>query len=304
MSNYAFIFPGQGAQVPKMGLDFYEKYAVAREIFDEADEILKMHLKKVIFNGDAKELMLTKNSQPAIYVTSMAIFRVIEKEFPDLKASMTGGLSLGEYSALVAAQKASFEDVLKLVCSRGLFMHEASINYPGGMAAVIGLDEQSVTKAGYTVANVNCPGQVVISGTSAEIEKALVELKTAGARRVIQLDVSGAFHSPLMNDARELMKPLIFETEIRKSDVELVMNVIGSFVSDPDEIKGYLIDQVSSKTRWLDCINAMEERGVECYFEMGPAQLKGMNKKIGVKAETVSIQEVKDLEYIYETLRG
>lgn len=301
MSKNAFIFPGQGAQTPKMGLDFFESYAQAREIFEAADEILKRHLSKVIFGDNAEELTLTKNSQPAIYVTSMAILSVLQKEFPDLKPAMSGGLSLGEYSALAASQIASFEDVLKLVAARGEFMHQASINNPGTMAAVIGLEEKAVTEAGYFVANVNCPGQVVIAGTIDEIERATTELKEAGARRVIKLDVSGAFHSKLMDEAKENMRPLIEATEFKDSPIELVMNVTGSFCKEPSQIKENLIAQVSHMTRWLDCVQEMEEHGVTCYYEMGPAQLGGMNKKIGVKAQTVSIQTVKDLEKVYES---
>lgn len=301
MSKRAFIFPGQGAQFPKMGLDFYEAYPEAREVFDQADDLLNRHLSKLIFDGAESELTLTKNSQPAIFVTSMAILNVVKKEFPELGCEMSGGLSLGEYSALVASGKASFEDVLKLVEARGAFMHEASQNHPGTMAAVIGLDEEKVTNAGYYVANVNCPGQVVIAGTFDGIDQAMTELKEAGARRVIRLDVSGAFHSSLMDEAKENMRPLIEETKIVESEVELVMNVTGSFVYEPKEIKENLIAQVSHMTRWLDCVTAMEKRETECYYEMGPAQLGGMNKKIGVNARTVAIQNIKDLESIYET---
>ena len=303
MSKNAFIFPGQGAQTLKMGLDFFESFPEAREIFESADEILKRHLSKLIFGGDPQELTLTKNSQPAIYVTSMAILRVLQKQFSDLKPSVTGGLSLGEYSALAASEKASYEDVLKLVAARGEFMHQAAKNHPGTMAAVIGLEEKTVTQAGFFVANVNCPGQVVIAGEVQEIEKAMVELKEIGARRVIKLDVSGAFHSKLMDEAKENMRPLIEETQIRPTDIRLVMNVTGTFCDEPRQIKENLVAQVSHMTRWLDCVNEMENCGIDFYFEMGPAQLGGMNKKIGVKAQTVSIQTVRDLEKVYESIR-
>ncbi len=303
MSNYSFIFPGQGAQVPKMGLDFIEKYAEAREVFEEAEEILKMHLKKLVFEGTLEELTLTKNCQPAIFVTSMAILRVVLKEFPDIEPKMTGGLSLGEYSALALSKKTSFLDLVKLVQLRGEFMHEASLLHPGAMAVVMGLEEDKIREAGYYVANLNCPGQLVIAGTISEIERSLEDLKNLGAKRVVKIPVSGAFHSPLMKDAEEKLRPFIEAMEFKESKIQLAMNVVGCFVDDVAEIKKHLIAQVSSMTKWLDCVMAMEEKGASCYLEIGPSQLSGMNKKIGVKAPTIAVQKIEDLESIYEASR-
>ena len=301
VSNKAFIFPGQGAQAPKMGFTFFEKYAVAREVYEEAEELLKMDLRKLIFEGDVSELTLTKNCQPAIFVTSMAILKVIEKEFPELTPDICGGLSLGEYSALCASKKASFEDVVKLVSARGKFMHQSAVDHPGTMAVVMGLKEETIADAGFHIANVNSPGQIVIAGTNQDIARSIIVLMEKGAKRVKQINVAGAFHSPLMDEAKEMMKPLIEKIEICASEIELVMNVVGSVVKDCGEIKDHLTSQVNSMTRWLDCVLTMETKEPTCYFELGPAQLGGMNRKIGVSAPTISIQEVKDLEKIYET---
>ncbi len=286
-----------------MGFDFAEKYAEAREVFEEAEEILKMNLRKIIFEGTLEELTLTKNCQPAIFVTSMAILKVVLKEFPDLEPKMTGGLSLGEYSALAASKKARFSDLVKLVKLRGEFMHEASLAFPGTMAVVMGLEEEKIRGAGYTVANLNCPGQVVIAGSLEEIERSLEELKNIGAKRVMKIPVSGAFHSPLMQQAEDRLRPFIEAMELKESEIRLAMNTVGSFVDEVDQIKKHLIEQVSSMTKWLDCVMAMDEGGTTSFFEVGPSQLGGMNKKIGVKAPTISIQQIEDLETIYESSR-
>lgn len=302
MYKVAYIFPGQGAQVPKMGYDFYRMYSIAKEVFQEADDILSFALTRLIFQGDLRELTETKNSQPAIYVASYAILRVLEKEFPDLLPSVCGGLSLGEYTALTAARKISFEEGLKLVAARGAYMQEACQQEAGSMAAVMGLSEDEIKKAGFWVANLNCPGQVVIAGTTGEMERAKEVLKEKGAKRIIPLEVSGAFHTPLMLGAKEKMRPLIAAASIQKSDIEIAMNVVGRLVSDPEEMRELLIEQITSPTRWMDCVNAMSS--VSCFYEIGPSQLTGMNRKIGVSAPTIKIEKVEDLENVHETIAG
>lgn len=300
MDKIAYIFPGQGAQVPKMGYDFYQMYSIAREVFQEADDILSFRLTRLIFQGDQRELTETKNSQPAIYVTSYAILKVLEKEFPDLIPSMCGGLSLGEYTALAAAKKVTFADGLKLVAARGAYMQEACEIEAGAMAAVFGLDEEEIKKEGFWVANLNCPGQIVIAGTKREMERAAEVLKEKGAKRIIPLEVSGAFHTPLMNSAKDKMMPLIQEANFQKSAISLVMNVVGRFVVDSGEMRELLIEQIAAPTRWMDCVKAMSDASV--FYEIGPSQLSSMNRKIGVAAPTIKIEKVEDLENVHETI--
>ncbi len=297
MSKKAFIFPGQGAQYPGMGKDFYEAFSIARETFEEADDILGMGLKKCIFEGPASDLTLTKNSQPAIYIVSMAILRTLLSQFPDLKPSICAGLSLGEYTALTAAGKISFKEALLLVKARAEYMHEACISHPGTMQVVLGMEETQIEKiitGNAWVANLNCPGQVVIAGTLLGIEKAAADLKAAGAKRVLPLDVSGAFHSPLMQDAQDRLTPIIEQTQILDTPIEIVMNVPGDFVKMPADIRKCMIAQVTSCVRWEKGIRSM---GVDTFFEIGCGKtLSGMNKRIGVLGSTTSIEKVADLE--------
>lgn len=304
MKRSAWIFPGQGAQRPNMGRDFYDTYAEVRQLFDEAEERLQMHLTRLIFSSDMEQLTQTKNCQPALFLTSCAIMCVVNKEFPDLVPSMCGGLSLGEYSALYAAKRASFAEVLGLVKVRGAAMQKAAEKYPGTMAAVMGLEPSIIEKAGYHIANINTPGQIIIAGSHETIDRAEKELKELGAKRVKQLPVAGAFHSPLMHEAKEELRPLIEAADIQTSSIKLVMNVVGDFVDEVDRVKYLLIEQVSSATHWADCIAAIESKGIDFYLELGPSQLAPMNRKMGTKASTITIEEVRDLEKIYATIEG
>lgn len=305
----AFIFPGQGAQYVEMGKGFYDAFPVAREVFEKADAKLGFSLSKLIFEGPAKQLTLTKNSQIAIYVVSVAIWSVIKEQFPHLVSTVTAGLSLGEYTALTASGKLSFEDGIDLVRARGLYMHQASIDHPSTMAVALGLTLEQVKEVtdemdGVWVANLNCPGQVVISGTIDGVEKAGVALKEKGAKRVLPLDVSGAFHSGLMDSAKEKLKEKIENLTLFPSDVALVMNVPGDFVESESSIRKNLIDQVVSPVYWEKGIRKMEEFGVELFIEIGCGKtLSGMNRKIGVKGSTLSVDKVEDLEEL-EKLEG
>lgn len=304
MGNDAFIFPGQGAQKPKMGKEFFDLYECARNVFLEADEILSFNLSKLIFEGSSDDLRPTDVCQVALFVTSMAIHTVIEHEFPDLVPTMCAGLSLGEYSALCASQKGSFQTVLPIVAARGKFMNEDALRIKTTMAAVLGLDEEIIENCGYHVANLNCPGQVVIAGTIEEIEKAKTELKEKGAKRVIELSVAGAFHSPYMEKAKEKLTFFLSNLELVDSEIELAMNAVGHFVYDLDEIRSLLVEQVVKPTLWQDCIVTIDDRAPTCYYEIGPSQLAAMNKKIGVKSPTIGIETVKDLEEIHESVKG
>ncbi|NGX50451.1 MAG: Malonyl CoA-acyl carrier protein transacylase [Chlamydiae bacterium] len=298
----AFIFPGQGAQYVGMGRAFARSYSKARATFEEADDRLGFSLSKLIFEGPAEELTLTKNSQLAIYAVSVAIWRVVQEQFPELIPAVTAGLSLGEYSALTASGKLKFEEGLELVRARGVYMDEASIDHPGTMAVCLGMEAASARQAiepveGVWIANLNCPGQVVISGTIDGIERASLLLLERGAKRLIPLNVSGAFHSGLMADAKEKLKSSIESLTLHSTPISLVMNVSGDFVEEESAIRQNLIDQMVSPVYWERGIRKMEERGIELFIEMGCGKtLSGMNRKIGIEGTTIYLEKVEDLE--------
>ncbi|MCB1082003.1 MAG: ACP S-malonyltransferase [Chlamydiia bacterium] len=305
MKKIAFIFPGQGAQYVGMGKDFYESFSIVRETFQEADDRLGFSLTKLMFEGPADELTLTKNSQIAIYVMSVALYRVFTQEFPEMKPSAVAGLSLGEYTALTASGRLSFAEGIDLVRARGLYMHEAGLKNLGTMAVALGMTPEAVTEGiapidGVWVANLNCPGQVVISGTVPSVEKASALFKEKGAKRVLPLDVSGAFHSGLMEEAKEKLKEKIDEVSFLSSDIALVMNTIGD-VAKEEEIRERLVEQVVSPVYWEKGVRALEESDVDLFIEIGPGKtLSGMNRKIGTKGKTLSVEKVGDLETISE----
>lgn len=300
----AFIFPGQGAQYPGMGLDFYEKYPEAKAVFDRADVFLKRPFSKLIFEGPKEELTLTKNSQLAIFITSIAILEVFKVLYPEIHPAVCAGLSLGEYTALVAAGYLTFEEALLIVQARGLYMHEACQRNPGVMQVVLGLDLQIVEKVidsidGAWIANLNCPGQIVVSGTSKGVEVSASQLKKAGARKIIPIDVSGAFHSGLMQDAQNRLKPMIKNVTFSVSKSEIVMNVSGAFSKDLDEIRSNMLQQVTQPVLWQKGIEAMVDRGIDFFIEIGPGKtLSGMNKRIGVSSPTFSIENIENLQGI------
>ena len=282
-----------------MGKDFYDAYPAARAVFDEAEALLSIPLKKIIFEGPMEELTKTEVAQVAIFVTSVAILRCIS-----LTPDVCAGLSLGEYTALVAAGRIDFASALKLVEARGKYMQEACESEKGSMRVVLGLDEDKVAVClpdNVWIANLNCPGQVVIAGKEAALGAAEENLKVAGARRVLSLEVSGAFHTPLMRSAQEKLKPLILSAPVHSSEIALVMNVPGGFA---EEMRENLIAQVASPTRWEKGIRAMMEACVDIFVEIGPGKtLSGMNKKIGT-GETLSIEKPADLaqlEALYAT---
>ncbi|MDJ0651761.1 MAG: ACP S-malonyltransferase [Simkaniaceae bacterium] len=301
----AFIFPGQGAQYVGMGKDFYKAYSIVRETFEEANALVNSNLSKLMFEGPADVLTLTKNSQIAIYIMSVALWRVIKQEFPEIEPAVVAGLSLGEYSALTASGRLAFRDGVCLVQARGEYMYGAGVKFPGTMAVTLGMDSQDVHAIvdpieGVWVANLNCPGQVVISGAVKGITKASALLKEKGAKRVLPLDVSGAFHSGLMDEARKRLQEKIDELELGESSVDLVMNVPGDFVSE-NKIRKNMIDQVAAPVYWERGIRRMEEYGVQLFIEIGPGKtLSGLNRKIGVRGKTVSIGKMEDLEALIQ----
>ncbi len=304
VTKWAFLFPGQGAQYSGMGKDFFDAFSVAREIFESADDYLKFPFSQLIFEGPSTELTLTKNSQVAIFITSMAILRVVQQEFPHLCPSVCAGLSLGEYTALTAAGNISFKDCLELVYWRARYMHEACEREKGSMQVILGLDGDLVesvikeVRACYPVwvANLNCPGQVVIAGTESGLQAAVESLKQKGAKRALPLEVSGAFHSGLMRSAQEQLTPKIQSVQLAASDIPVVMNVPGGYVQSIDEMRQCLINQVTGSVRWEQGIRAIEQQGIEAYIEMGPGKtLSSMNKRIGVAGSTYSIEKAEDL---------
>lgn len=303
----AFLFPGQGAQYPGMGRDFFDAFSIAKRTFEEADDLLQESFSRLILEGPSTELTLTKNSQVAIFVVSTAILRVVQEQFPTLYPSVCAGLSLGEYTALMASGRISFKECLALVRIRASAMHAACEVKKGTMQVVLGLSEEVVAHAlqglpagaELWIANLNCPEQVVIAGTEEMIAAAAILLKEKGAKRVLPLDVSGAFHSGLMRPAQEKLAPEISRVHLCESAIELVMNVPGDFVRDVNDIRRYLIEQVVSPVRWEKGIRAMQAHAIDVYLEMGPGKsLAGMNKRIGVNAPTLSIEKVSDLEQL------
>jgi [acyl-carrier-protein] S-malonyltransferase len=302
----AFLFPGQGAQYPGMAQDFVKNFSAARLTFEEADDVLKRPLSTIILEGPQESLTETKNSQTGIYVTSMAIFRVLQ-EIYELKPFVCAGLSLGEYTALTVADWLTFRQALPLVQHRGQFMNEACESTTGKMAVIMGLDAHVVE--GFVrelnlprdlwVANFNCPGQVVISGTLRGIEAGTAAAKAHHAKRVLPLQVHGAFHSGLMQQAKEKLAPYIQQAPLVKGSSKLVMNVSGDFISDVEQVRHNLIEQVTHSVCWEQGIHAMEGEHIDLYIEFGPGKtLSGMNKRMGVKAPTITIEKVEDLDQL------
>ena len=302
MTDIALIFPGQGSQFVGMGKDLYENFPAARETIDKANSILKFDLKKLCFEGPQEELSTTSNSQPAILAVSIAALKAFEASplVNEFTPKFSLGLSLGEYTALVAAGSISFEDALLLVRKRGELMEDASRKNPGKMACVIGMELSAVEGLckgiGCEIANLNCPGQVVVSGKTNNVELFASLAKDKGAKRVLSLDVSGPFHSSLMTYARDKLKDYIDKVQVQQPKYSFISNVDASIQSDPVKIKENLITQVNSKTLWEQSIRLVSESGITTFLEIGPGQvLKGLLKKIDPKLIVKNIGTAQDL---------
>jgi len=290
----AYMFPGQGSQFPGMGKDLYDKYDEAKALFRRADEILGFPLSEVMFNGTEEELRQTKITQPAIFVHSVIAAKMLGDEF---RPDMLAGHSLGEFSALTAGGALSFEDGLRLVLQRALAMQRATELHPSTMAAVLGMDDETVEKIleeipGIVVpANYNSPGQLVISGETEAVKAAAEKLKEAGARRVVMLNVGGAFHSPLMEPARKDLAEAIEKTPFKRPVAPVYQNVTALPETDPEKIKQNLIAQLTSPVRWTQTVRNMIRDGATEFYEVGPGNvLLGLLRKIdrsvtGKKAE-------------------
>ncbi|GAB4228626.1 MAG: ACP S-malonyltransferase [Chlamydiales bacterium] len=310
--SLAYLFPGQGAQYVGMGADFLQAYPIARQTVEEAEDTLGIKLRKLMLDGPIEVLTETHNSQIAIYVLSMAILGVIEDQFPSIMPSVCSGLSLGEYSALTASGKLSYSKTLPIVYSRGIYMSEACEHHKGGMAVILGLSPSTVEKAvqdaqlpnDLWVANLNTPTQVVVSGTKKGIEYAEKKFKELGAKRVLPLQVHGAFHSGLMAEAEKRLRPQVESLPILNSEILLVMNVTGGLVREVAQIRENLIKQVTHPVRWEQGIATCLNLGVSHFIEIGCGKtLKGLNRGIGVPIETLSIEKVEDLKQL-EALGG
>ena len=288
----AYVFPGQGAQFSGMGLDLYNQSDVAKELFDSANSILGFKITEIMFNGSAEDLKQTKVTQPAIFLHSVILAKILGDNF---KPEMVAGHSLGEFSALVSTGVISFEDGLKLVSKRATAMQKACDIQKSTMAAVLGLEDSIVEKVcdsidGVVVAaNYNCPGQLVISGEINAINDACEKLKESGARRALVLPVGGAFHSPLMNPAKEELEKAINNTIFHKPSCPIYQNVTASAVMDENKIKTNLISQLTSPVRWTHTIQEMIEDGATEFIEVGPGKvLQGLVKKIKRESEVSS----------------
>ena len=304
MVDVAYIFPGQGSQYVGMGKELYENYPQAKEIFDTADKILKFSLTKLCFEGPEEDLTNTSNSQVAILVHSIAALKVLEKEGAEnFNPKFALGLSLGEYSALVASGCLSFEDGVKLVRRRGQFMQSASEKNPGKMASIMGIDASELEKLckgfGCEIANLNCPGQIVISGSSSAVELTASMAKEKGAKRAVMLEVSGAFHSSLMTPAKEKLEKEIESITFNAPSYPIISNVTGQPTEDPAVIKENLITQVNSTTLWEASVKYVASQGITTYLEMGPgAVLKGLLKRIDKALKVINLEKPSDFSQL------
>jgi len=313
-TNIAILFPGQGAQYVGMGKALAEKYPAAKKIFNNADEALGFAISSIIFNGPEEELTFTKNSQPAIYATSWAAYNVLRENMPNLTVSYFAGLSLGEYTAYTAAGVFSFEDGLRLVRKRGELMQKSAEDNPGTMASVIGLPLEKVEsicaesneKHPVNVANINSPGQVVISGSQEGVSDASSKCSEAGAKRVIPLKVSGAFHSSLMRAAADGLHEHLAGIRMTAPKAPVVGNVLAREAKNVDEIKKTLAEQVTNAVRWQQSMEYLnKDKCVNIFIECGCGNvLRGLLKRISPETIALGIEDPDSLDKTIATLNG
>lgn len=300
-----------------MGKTFFDNYAQVREIFEEASDVLKKNMARLVFESDEKELMRTENCQEALFVVSYSIFEVVKKLFPEIQLQGAAGLSLGEYTALAAVGAAEFSDLLRLVTLRGAFMDEACEKRPGAMAALLGFSKEeaenfcAASKGGgeeLFIANYNAPGQIVASGSVRAIEKLKENLAATKDRtkKLVPLGgVHGAFHTPFMKEAEKKLSPYIEATSFSLPDIPFVMNVSAASPKNVEEMKDLLKAQVSHSVRWEESIRELEKRPPSFYLQCGPGKtLVSFNKRIGVRAETLSLEKVEELSALESRIYG
>ncbi len=303
MAKVALLFPGQGAQYVGMGRDFYDTSPAAKETFDQADAALGFRLSDICFSGDAEKLNDTSMCQPAILTVSMAVLRAVREKMgaSALRADAAAGLSLGEYTALVAAGALDFAEAVRLVHKRGSFMQAAAVERPGAMASIIGLADEEVEavcaeargKGVVVAANLNCPGQVVVSGEKAAVEAACALATGKGARMAVPLKVSGAFHSPLMQPAQEKLAAELRAAKLSTPSLPVVSNVTADYVKSPEQIRDVLERQVTAPVRWGRSMEKLIADGFDTFYEVGPGKvLSGLMKRIDKTKRTVNISTV------------
>ena len=312
MNKLAFIFPGQGSQAVGMGKEFFDNYDIAKNMFKEADEALGYSIMDMCFNGPEESLKLTANTQPAILTISVIAAAILREH--GIEPEIVGGHSLGEYSALVSAGALKFADAVYLVNRRGTYMQEAVPVGEGGMAAVIGLDRDTIinictdiTRNGALVqaVNFNCPGQVVIAGTTAGVNSAVDKLKQAGAKKCINLPVSAPFHSRLMEPAAKKLAVELDKISVCDAKIPVVTNVTGKALTKAADIKDSLVKQAASPVKWEDCIQTMKGFGAQIYIEAGPGKvLCGFNRRIDKELTSLNVENMaslqKTLDYLQE----
>ncbi len=301
MSKTALMFAGQGAQVVGMGRDFAESSPESKAWFDQAANALGYDLPGICFAGPEAELTKTENAQPGIYLVSWVAFQMLKARVPGLKFDATAGLSLGEFTALTAAGVTSFADGLRVVRQRGRFMQEACDATQGGMAAVIGLDEaptrEVCSEAGVSLANLNCPGQLVISGAADRIEKACELAKAKGARRALPLTVAGAYHSPLMASAQPKLEAELAKVQFSAPAVPVISNVTAQPHGSSETIRKLLVEQVTASVRWEESMRYLLASGYTRFIELGPGTaLTGFMKRIDKTAKVWNVSDLASLE--------
>lgn len=301
MKKIGFLFPGQGAQYAGMGKDLFDGSPAAKKNYEQADQILGYPISQLCFSGPETELTRTLYSQTSIFVTSLAVLAAIREKTPDLQPSLVAGLSLGEFTALVACEAISFADALKLVQIRATAMEVAAQNNPGTMASIIGLDLEQckaiAQEAGCEVANLNSPDQTVLSGKKTSIEKACQIAEAKGAKRALPIKVGGAFHSSLMSEAKIQLEAALKNTAIREPKCVFIPNVTGQKTSDPEIIRSLLARQLTSPVEWVQTMAEVKKEGIITHLEIGPGKiLKGLARKCQPELEVFCFGTLADLK--------
>lgn len=309
MSKTALLFAGQGAQVVGMGRDLAQNVSAAKAWFDRANAALGYDLASICFHGPEPELTKTEHAQPGIFLVSWVAFELLKERVPSLDFQATAGLSLGEFTALAAAGAMGFEDGLRVVRQRGRFMQEACEATRGGMAAIIGLDEgptrEVCAQAGVTLANLNCPGQIVISGAADKISQACELAKAKGAKRALPLPVAGAYHSPLMAGAQPRLQAELAGVAILPPTVAVMANVTARPHEGPEAIRARLVEQVTSSVRWEESMRYLLAQGFTRFIELGPGKaLSGFMRRIDKAAQVFNVEDMASLEAAAKVLAG